>query len=40
LTEKVQATFEHSVLKLYIPKVEEAKPKQISIKVKEPAAVR
>jgi len=39
-TEKVQATFEHGVLKLYIPKVEEAKPKQISIKVKEPAAVR
>jgi HSP20 family protein len=38
-TEKVQATFEHGVLKLFIPKVEEAKPKQISIKAKEPAAV-
>ena len=35
--EKVQATFEHGVLKLYIPKTEEAKPKQIPVKIKEPA---
>ncbi len=35
--ENVQATFEHGVLKLYIPKTEEAKPKQIPVKIKEPA---
>ena len=35
--EKVQATFEHGVLKLSIPKTEEAKPKQIPVKIKEPA---
>lgn len=32
--EKVQATYEHGVLKLEVPKVEAAKPKQISVKVK------
>jgi HSP20 family protein len=32
--EKVQATYEHGVLKLVVPKVEAAKPKQISVKVK------
>jgi HSP20 family protein len=35
--EKVQATFEHGVLKLFIPKTEEMKPKQIPVKIKEPA---
>jgi HSP20 family protein len=38
--EKVEAVFEHGVLKLYIPKAEEVKPKQIPIKVKELAGVR
>jgi HSP20 family protein len=38
--EKVEAVFEHGVLKLYIPKVEEVKPKQIPIKIKELAGVR
>ena len=38
--EKVEAVFEHGVLKLYIPKVVEAKPKQIPIKVKELAPTR
>jgi HSP20 family protein len=32
--EKVQATYEQGVLKLVVPKVEAAKPKQISVKVK------
>ncbi len=32
--EKVQATYEHGVLKLVVPKVEAAKPKQITVKVK------
>ncbi len=36
--EKVEAVFEHGVLKLFIPKTEEAKPKPIPVKVKEPAA--
>jgi HSP20 family protein len=36
--QKVEATFEHCVLKLFIPKTEEIKPKQIPIK--QPAAVR
>ena len=35
MREKVEAVFEHGVLKLYIPKAEEAKPKQIPVKVKE-----
>jgi HSP20 family protein len=35
--EKVQATYEHGVLKLQIPKSEAAKPKQISIKPQPPA---
>jgi HSP20 family protein len=38
-TEKVEAVFEHGVLKLYIPKTEEVVPKQIPIKVKELATV-
>jgi HSP20 family protein len=38
--EKVEAVFEHGVLKLFIPKAEEVKPKQIPIKVKELAGVR
>jgi len=33
--EKIEAVFEHGVLKLYIPKAEEVKPKEIPIKVKE-----
>jgi HSP20 family protein len=33
--EKVQATYEHGVLKLQVPKSEAAKPKQIEVKVKE-----
>jgi HSP20 family protein len=37
---KVEAVFEHGVLKLFIPKAEEVKPKQIPIKVKELAGVR
>ena len=37
--EKIEAVFEHGVLKLYIPKVEEIKPKEIPIKVKELAGV-
>ncbi len=37
--EKVEAIFEHGILKLYIPKAEEAKPKQIPIQVKETAGV-
>jgi HSP20 family protein len=36
--QKVEATFEHGVLKLFIPKTEEVKPKQIPIK--QLAAVR
>jgi len=36
--QKVVATFEHGVLKLFIPKAEEIKPKQIPIK--QLAAVR
>ncbi len=38
--EKVEAIFEHGILKLYIPKAEEVKPKQIPLKVKELAGVR
>jgi HSP20 family protein len=30
----VEATYEHGVLKVYIPKAEEMKPKQIPIQVK------
>jgi len=37
--EKIEAVFEHGVLKLSIPKVEEVKPKEIPIKVKELAGV-
>jgi HSP20 family protein len=33
--EKVQATYEHGILKLQVPKSEAAKPKQIEVKVKE-----
>jgi HSP20 family protein len=38
--EKVKATYEQGVLKLQVPKVEAAKPKQIHVKVKEPAGAR
>ncbi len=38
--EKVQATYEHGVLKLQIPKSEAAKPKQIEVKVKEAKVAR
>ena len=37
---KIEAVFEHGVLKLYIPKAEEVKPMEIPIKVKELAGVR
>ena len=37
---KIEAFFEHGVLKLYIPKAEEVKPMEIPIKVKELAGVR
>lgn len=37
--EKIEAVFEHGVLKLFIPKTEEVKPKEIPIKVKELAGV-
>jgi len=32
----IAATYTHGVLTLHIPKVEEAKPKQITVEVKEP----
>lgn len=38
--EKVQATYEHGVLTLHIPKSEAAKPKQIPVKMKEVAGIR
>lgn len=38
--EMIEAVFEHGVLKLYIPKAKEVKPKEIPIKVKELAGVR
>lgn len=38
--DKVEATYEHGVLTLYIPKSESVKPKQISVKVKELAGKR
>jgi HSP20 family protein len=38
--EKIEAVSEHGVLKLFIPKAEEVKPKEIPIKVKELAGVR
>jgi len=34
-TDKVEATYEHGVLKLQVPKSEAVKPKQIEVKVKE-----
>jgi len=34
---KVQATYEHGVLKVFVPKAEGMKPKLIPIQVKEPA---
>ena len=37
---KVEATYEHGILKLFVPKSEVVKPKQIPIKVKEAAGVR
>ena len=36
---KVEATYEHGILKLLVPKAEVVKPKQIPIKVKEVAGV-
>ncbi len=33
--DKVQATYEHGILTLHVPKVEAAKPKQISVRIKE-----
>lgn len=33
--EKVEAVFEHGILKLYIPKLEHTAPQQIPIKIKE-----
>jgi HSP20 family protein len=38
--EKVHATYEQGVLKLQVPKSEAAKPKQISVKVKEAVGAR
>jgi HSP20 family protein len=35
--EKIIATYEHGMLTLHAPKVEAAKPKQITVQVKEPA---
>ncbi len=37
---KVEATYEHGVLTVRIPKAEGAKPKQIPVKVKETVGVR
>lgn len=37
---KVEATYEHGILKLLVPKAEVVKPKQVPIKVKAAAAVR
>lgn len=34
--DRVKATYEHGLLLLHLPKVEEAKPKQITVEVKEP----
>ncbi len=36
----VEATYEHGILTLHIPKAEGAKPKQIPVKVKEAAGKR
>jgi len=38
--EKVQATYEHGVLTLHVPKAETARPKQIPVKVKEAVGTR
>ena len=38
--EKVQATYEHGVLTLHVPKSEAAKPRQIQVKVKEAVGTR
>jgi HSP20 family protein len=38
--EKVEATYEHGILKLHIPKAEIVKPKQILVKVKEAVGAR
>lgn len=37
---RVEATYEHGVLTLHVPKAEGVKPKQIPIKVKEAAGAR
>ncbi len=37
---KVEATYEHGVLTVRIPKAEGAKPKQVPVKVKEAARAR
>lgn len=34
--DRVMATYEHGVLLLHLPKVEETRPKQITVEVKEP----
>jgi HSP20 family protein len=36
--DKVEATYEHGVLTLHLPKVEVAKPKRIPLRMKEPPA--
>ncbi len=36
---RVEASYEHGLLKLIVPKAEVAKPTQIPVKVKEPAGV-
>ncbi|HCI79712.1 MAG TPA: Hsp20/alpha crystallin family protein [Ktedonobacter sp.] len=38
--DKVQATYEHGVLTIHIPRADTAKPKQISISAKEVAGTR
>ncbi|MGB8344067.1 MAG: Hsp20/alpha crystallin family protein [Ktedonobacteraceae bacterium] len=37
--EAVEATYEHGILTLRVPKAEEVKPKQISVKIKEAVGV-
>ena len=37
--EAIEATYEHGVLTLHIPKAEEVKPKQIPVKIKEAVGV-
>lgn len=37
--DKVEAVFEHGILKLSVPKAEEARPRKISVRVREAAPV-